>query len=741
MNKDNQIKVENIKDKELKEILINMSKDIFELKNEIKELRNEIKILKDFIKINVGKEKTEKLEKLLEDNKNKILSSNSSKDKIEKMNQLILEKEKIESSITKIKTNNDNIFEKIKLEIIKQNRLNEFMMNINDIFNILDEQNQIENNSFTFDFELEKCRLLSLDNTIIIIRDKLNYVNEKLKNKIEEKQDNIQLNLKELNNNKLKEVKNLDEFEKLFNQTKNELNEYEKISNEYLSIGNEVEKLQNQIETSLKNINIQFEDLFKKIKDEKTNESESTDQLILNQLIKRNEFINEKKDNELKENINDEEIIDSNQFFQPQLLKLNWNETTTIKSDGIQIIEVNFKLKAVGCEKKCYKSYTYLFNINYNIEIIKVEMNSNEIKEPNYSSHRLIFTFILYNNETLPIKIIYKQIPINFNIFYNKINIGLSGILYGRKANYNLNISEDLVICNIENNIFNDKGNGKLIWEGIVPYKGLKTIISLTLKKLKWKILKEINFYSENGINLVHITTPKFCLGGNNKILSYHIQNNSINKIDGKNIIQIGNKIQSKYNNINSLYGFLKFEITLENYSNYEWECGNEIKIPKDEEDYQIELSTFAIKIIEDDKSDDPNYVKIGKWVNKNINYKLSLRGKKITAIKILENKEGVCEHFTILFNALLNSIGIPAIYVSGYSIKKEDDKFIQIQHAWSIVNINGKWLGMDATWGLFNGKLPISHIFFYYKGNEVHFFYNKNTNFLEETHLNIQPF
>ena len=47
----------------------------------------------------------------------------------------------------------------------------------------------------------------------------------------------------------------------------------------------------------------------------------------------------------------------------------------------------------------------------------------------------------------------------------------------------------------------------------------------------------------------------------------------------------------------------------------------------------------------------------------------------------------------------------------------------------------------MDATWGLFNGKLPISHIFFYYKGNEVHFFYNKNTNFLEETHLNIQPF
>jgi len=736
MDNNYQFKVEKITDNEIKEILINMSKDIIQLKNEVKELRNEITILKDFIKLNVEKEKTEKIEKILEENKNKILSLNSSKEKIDKINQLVLEKGKIESSISKIKKNNDNIFEKIKFEVIKQKKLNDFKMNINDIFNLLDEQNQIGNNSFTLDFELEKCKLLSLDNTIIIIRDKLNYVNEKLKNKIEEKQDIIQLNLNKLNyNNKLIDVNNLIEFEKILNQTKNELNEYEKISNEYLSIGNEVEKFQNQIETSLKNINSQIGTLFQKIKNEKKNESQSS-----NQLIKKNEYINENNNDILNESIYIDEIIDPNQFFQSQLLKLNWNETATIQSDGIQIIEVNFILKAVACEKKCYKSYTYLFNINYNIEIIKVEMNSNEIKEPNYSSHRLKFNFTLYNNESLPIKIIYKQIPINFNEFYNKIFIGLSGMLYGRKANYTLNISEDLVICNIENNFFKDKGNGKYTWQGIVPYNGQMTSISVTPKKLKWKILKEINFYSDNGIKEVQISTPKFCLGGNNKILSYHIQNNSINRIDGKNLIQIGNKIKSKYNNINSLYGFLKFEINIENYSNYEWECGNEIQIPKDEEDNQIELSTFAIKIIEEDKSNAPNHIKIGKWVYKNINYKLSLRGKRITAIKILENKEGVCEHFTILYNALLNSIGIPAIYVSGYSIKKEDDKYIQVEHAWSIININGKWLGMDATWGLFNGILPISHIFFYYKGNEVHYFYNKNSNFLHEIHLNIEP-
>ena len=71
----------------------------------------------------------------------------------------------------------------------------------------------------------------------------LNYVNEKVKNKIEELQDKIQLNFKALKKNELKDKKNQIEFEKILSQIKNQNIEYEKISKEFFSTGNEIEQL------------------------------------------------------------------------------------------------------------------------------------------------------------------------------------------------------------------------------------------------------------------------------------------------------------------------------------------------------------------------------------------------------------------------------------------------------------------------------------------------------------------
>ena len=33
-------------------------------------------------------------------------------------------------------------------------------------------------------------------------------------------------------------------------------------------------------------------------------------------------------------------------------------------------------------------------------------------------------------------------------------------------------------------------------------------------------------------------------------------------------------------------------------------------------------------------------------------------------------------------------------------------------EHAWSLIKIDGKWLPFDATWGIFSGKLPVTHVF-----------------------------
>ena len=105
--------------------------------------------------------------------------------------------------------------------------------------------------------------------------------------------------------------------------------------------------------------------------------------------------------------------------------------------------------------------------------------------------------------------------------------------------------------------------------------------------------------------------------------------------------------------------------------------------------------------------------VKIGKWVKKNVTYDLRYTGRnEMEATEILKKKIGVCHHFTKLFNALMYSLGYKVIYVSGYALDKKDFYDKADAHAWSLIKIDGKWLPFDATWGIFSGKLPVTHIF-----------------------------
>ena len=107
-------------------------------------------------------------------------------------------------------------------------------------------------------------------------------------------------------------------------------------------------------------------------------------------------------------------------------------------------------------------------------------------------------------------------------------------------------------------------------------------------------------------------------------------------------------------------------------------------------------------------------FYKIGAFVNSHITYDLSYLGKKITAIEIFNGKRGVCEHYTILYNAMLNAIGIKTIKIFGWSFDEDrtsaDEK--TVGHAWTgaFNQEIGKIVELDATWNLFEG-IPSGHI------------------------------
>ena len=130
-------------------------------------------------------------------------------------------------------------------------------------------------------------------------------------------------------------------------------------------------------------------------------------------------------------------------------------------------------------------------------------------------------------------------------------------------------------------------------------------------------------------------------------------------------------------------------------------------------------MEKIARSIITDyDRNNEKNilsfmdYAKIGKWVYKNIRYDLNYIDRtEMTAMDIYNQRVGVCHHITRLANALLYSLGYEVIYVLGYACKSPEFDQDSL-HAWSLVKIKGKWYPFDATWGIFSGKLPISHVF-----------------------------
>ena len=154
--------------------------------------------------------------------------------------------------------------------------------------------------------------------------------------------------------------------------------------------------------------------------------------------------------------------------------------------------------------------------------------------------------------------------------------------------------------------------------------------------------------------------------------------------------------------------------------------------MPKEDILCKPQLYKIVTEIIKDfDKNNKNNdfkfldYMKIGMWVHKNIKYDYNYTGRtEFSAVDIYKMKIGVCHHFTKLSNALLYSLGYKVLYASGYAVKGNNSFKTSTGHAWSLIKLsNNKWYPFDSTWGIFSGKLPISHIFgtFFNKSGRIH--------------------
>lgn len=130
---------------------------------------------------------------------------------------------------------------------------------------------------------------------------------------------------------------------------------------------------------------------------------------------------------------------------------------------------------------------------------------------------------------------------------------------------------------------------------------------------------------------------------------------------------------------------------------------------------------------IETDFSSDVDKVRaIYKWLTLNVDYDIEAYYKgqsrvnfsytnqedlqrKLAAInthtinQTLRTNKAICEGYAQTFRKVSELVGVPCLFISGYSkstINDIDNIPPQEDHAWNGVKINGKWYLLDATWG-----------------------------------------
>lgn len=86
-------------------------------------------------------------------------------------------------------------------------------------------------------------------------------------------------------------------------------------------------------------------------------------------------------------------------------------------------------------------------------------------------------------------------------------------------------------------------------------------------------------------------------------------------------------------------------------------------------------------------------------------------------ATRIVQTRRGICSDYALVLYALLRKAGLPARVVMGYAKGHPDlagAPVRSINHVWNLVQIDGQWHPLDATWASTdNGTRPLNTHYF----------------------------
>ena len=372
----------------------------------------------------------------------------------------------------------------------------------------------------------------------------------------------------------------------------------------------------------------------------------------------------------------------------------DWSFST--ENDGIEVIsnncEIQDKSKSEATKKDCKASQT---------------IDGNRIK--------FSYKFEMYNTEQLILTYKYKQTPKKKQILYKNQPIVIPLFTGSSNCDYKYIIPDGYVNLGLENNILKKESDKIYTFKGECPSEESNDVIRFSPEESSWDAEEKINLKStEKFSSDIKMSFPRYYKGGKLKNDNYKITDTNNEIYEESKIIDKDD--ETKYSIV--IPNPEKNNIGVHLNTSFTNKLTDNFKVYLPEKYYDIDLTNIPQKIqdqakkIADENSDFPDYYNVGKFVNSYITYDLSYSGKDLTLEEIYNGRKGVCEHYTLLYNAMLNAIGIKTLFTGGWAFDGEEtsgDKDT-VGHAWTTALIDGKWKELDATWGLFEG-IPAGHI------------------------------
>ena len=386
-------------------------------------------------------------------------------------------------------------------------------------------------------------------------------------------------------------------------------------------------------------------------------------------------------------------------------------------------------------------------DVSHTCEIKKNGKNSGKVctkslDDSNSYGVLLNYEFSLEYNEKL--YIIYKY-NLNWDsreILYFQESIIITPIIYSLPCDYKFIIPDGYKYIGTKNGYLTKESDRIYKFTGDCT-SPINEILRFSPEKVWWKAMNEYSLETSTKFeDTALLSFPRLYRGGKLKNANYEISSFDDETFNEEDNIVDDNYIEVELQANDKQKVGVKIETTFLNNLN------EEFKVYFPESHYKINLSAIDQTII--DKANEiinseeypgkPNYYKIGKFVNSYITYDSAFFGEDLTISDIYNGKRGVCEHYTLLYNAMLNAIGIKTVYISGWAFSNDQTSGNKNTdtHAWTGALINNKWIELDATWGLFEG-IPAGHILKNFYNERCYYSYFSNSEPTFQRNRNIQ--